>query len=335
MGRCILFQFFGITVAYPSIHGFHFSINIFAADKPSPPRNFRVTAFDKEFVDLKWEVPENNDGEPITGYLVERRGFTKTAFVLQGKTDAKTLNLKATGLIEGTQYMFRVFAINSIGQSEPAELKEPVTAEVPFDPPGPPVKLRAEEVTKASAMIRFEPPEQDGGPPVTGYYVEKEEDGKWTRVNRKAITVRELLLDDLGENSKYTVRVMAENDAGVGKPCAEIIFVATNELDVPGKPGQPEVVNITEASAELTWAAPKSDGGTHITNYVIERKKRGNAKWKVANVDEKVTETKYEVKGLQSGTEYEFRVTADNKIGPGPPSNPSKMVKYGELVLLI
>ena len=307
-------------------------LDCFAADKPSPPRNFQVTAFDKDFVDLKWEVPENDGGEPITGYLVERRDVTKTAFVQQGKTDAKTLNLKATKLIEGTQYMFRVFAINSIGQSEPAELKEPVTAKVPFDPPGPPVKLRAEELTKASAMIRFEPPEKDGGSPVTGYYVERQVDGKWTKVNRKAITVCELLLDDLKENSKYTVRVIAENAAGVGNPCAEITFVAKNEFDVPGKPGQPEVVNITEASAELTWAAPKSDGGTPITNYIIELKKKGDVKWKVANVDQKVTETKYEVKGLQKGAEYEFRVTAENKMGPGQPSDPSKMVKYGEFL---
>jgi len=80
-----------------------------------------VTAFDKDFVELKWEVPENDGGEPITGYLVERREVTKTAFVQQGKTDAKTLSLKATKLVEGTQYMFRVFAENSIGQSEPVQ----------------------------------------------------------------------------------------------------------------------------------------------------------------------------------------------------------------------
>jgi len=302
-----------------------------AVDIPSSTRNFRVAAFDKDFVDLKWEVPENDGGKPITGYRVERRSGMKTAFVQQGKTDAKTLKLKAIKLTEGTQYMFRVFAINSIGQSEPAELKEPVTTKVSFDPPGPPVKLRAEEVTEDSAMIRYEPPEDNGGSSVTGYYVEKEADGKWKKVNRKAITVPELLLDGLEENCKYSVRVMAENAVGVGKPCTEIIFVAKNELDEPGKPGQPEVVNITESSAVLTWTAPKSDGGTSITDYIIELKKKGDVKWKVANVDEKMKETKYEVKGLRKGAEYEFRVTAGNKVGHGEPSDPSEMAKHGEL----
>ena len=306
----------------------------FFVDKPSPPRNFQVTAFDKEFVDLKWDIPENDGGEPIAGYLIERRDETKRAFVHQGETDGKTLKLRATKLIEGTQYMFRVFAINSVGQSDPARLKEQVTAKVPFDPPGPPVKLTAEEVTKDSAMICFDPPEKDGGSPVTGYYVEKEVDGKWTKVNRKAITALELLLDDLDKNSKYTVRVMAENAAGVGKPCSEITFMTTNDVDVPGKPGQPEVLNITEASVELTWAAPKSFGGTPITNYITEVRQEGDVEWKVANVDEKVIETKYEVKGLQKGVEYEFRVTAENKMGPGQPSEPSEIVKCGKLVLL-
>ena len=288
-----------------------------------------MAAFDKEFVDLEWEIPETDNGEPITGYLVQRRDVTKSAFIQQGKTDAKTLNLRASKLIAGTQYMFRVFAINSIGQSAPAELKEPVTAKVPFDPPGPPVKLRAEEVTKASAMIRFESPEDDGGSPVTGYYVEKKLDGKWAKVNRMAITVLELLLDDLDENCKYKVRVIAENAAGVGKPCSEIIFVARNDFDVPGKPEQPQVLSITETSAELSWAAPKSDGRSPITNYIVELRRKRDTKWKVANSGEKVTETKYEVKRLQKGEEFEFRVTAKNNVGPGQPSDPSKIVKYG------
>jgi len=303
-------------------------------DKPSPPRNLEVAAFDKDFVELEWEIPETDNGEPITGYLVQRRDVTKSAFIQQGKTDAETLNLKASKLIEGTQYTFRVFAINSIGQSEPVELKRPVTAKLSFDPPGPPVKLRAEEVTKTSAMIRFEPPENDGESPVTGYSVEKKLDGKWTKVNRKAITVRELFLKELKEFSKHYVRVTAENAAGLGKPCSEIIFVTRNDFDVPGKTEQPEVLSISETSAELSWAAPKSDGRTHITNYIIEVRRKTDAKWKVANLSETVTETKYEVKGLQKEAEYEFRVTAENKMGPGQPSDSSKIVKYGWFCLI-
>ena len=294
-----------------------------------------MTAFDKEWVDLKWEVPESDGGEPITGYLIERRDVKKTAFVNQGNTDANTLNLKAIKLIEGTQYMFRVFAINSIGQSEPAELAEPVTAKVPFDPPGPPTNLRAEDLTKSTAVIRFGPPEQDGGSPVTGYYVEKNVDGKWVKVNKKAITTCELTLEELKENAKYSVRAMAENAAGVGQPCKEITFVAKSEFNVPGKPGQPEVTNVTEETADLTWSAPTSNGGSPITNYIVEMKKKSEPKWKVVNADAKLVDTSYTVKGLQKGAEYEFRITAENKVGPGQPSEPSKIAKHGERTKIV
>ena len=30
--------------------------------------------------------------------------------------------------------------------------------------------------------------------------------------------------------------------------------------------------------------------------------------------------TKYTVRGVKKGVEYEFRVTAENKVGAGPPS---------------
>jgi len=301
------------------------------SDKPSPPRNFHVTSFDKDFVDLKWEVPETDGGEPITEYLVEKRDVKKTAFVSQGKTNAETLNIKATKLIEGTRYMFRVFAVNSIGQSEPTELAEPVTAKVPFDPPGPPINVRAEDVSKSSAVIRFAPPESDGGSPVTGYYVEKRDNGKWTKVNRKAITVCELTLEDLKENIKCTVRVFAENAAGIGEPSQEVAFIVKSQFNVPGKPGQPEADMVSETSADLKWEIPSTDGGSPITNYIVEQRKIGDTKWKV--VEAKVTGTEFTVKDLLKGTEYEFRVIAENKVGQGEPSEPSKRVKYGKRLL--
>lgn len=306
------------------------SILIFDSDKPSPPRNLQVVSFGKDFVELKWDVPESDGGEQITGYLVERRDASKTAYIKQGTTDAKTLTIKATKLIEGTKLIFRVFAINSIDQSEPTELSEPVITKVPFNPPDSPINLRAEEVTKTSATIRWAPPENDGGSPVTGYFVERSTNGKWVKINRKSVAECELAMDDLKENVKYGIRVSAENAAGVGKPCNEISFVAKSEFDVPGKPGQPEVSNVMATTLLLTWTAPKTDGGTPITNYIVEMKRKGDVTWKIVNQAETLTDTKYAVKELQTEVDYEFRVTAENKVGKGEPSAPSKTARCGE-----
>ncbi len=49
----------------------------------------------------------------------------------------------------------------------------------------------------------------------------------------------------------------------------------------------------------------------------------------VASKGVTVPDSKWTVPGLQDGKEYEFRVTAENKAGQGPPSLPSKPAKHG------
>ncbi len=42
------------------------------ADKPSPPRNLRVTDVSKDYISLAWDVPEFDGGSPIKGYNIEK-----------------------------------------------------------------------------------------------------------------------------------------------------------------------------------------------------------------------------------------------------------------------
>jgi len=42
--------------------------------------------------------------------------------------------------------------------------------------------------------------------------------------------------------------------------------------DPPGKPGQPEVADYDKDRAEIKWTHPLNDGGSPITNYIIEKK---------------------------------------------------------------
>ena len=56
---------------------------------------------------------------------------------------------------------------------------------------------------------------------------------------------------------------------------------------------------------------------------------KGDKKWKHVNKDETVLDLTYTIPRLTEGKEYEFRVIAENKVGPGEPSAPCKPVKYG------
>jgi len=51
--------------------------------------------------------------------------------------------------------------------------------------------------------------------------------------------------------------------------------------DPPGKPGKPEVVDYDKDRAEIKWSHPKSDGGSPLTKYLVEKKMKGGAWEKV------------------------------------------------------
>ena len=140
-----------------------------------------------------------------------------------------------------------------------------------------------------------------------------------------------LEVDDLMERSECEFRVCAENEAGVGKPSETTgRFIAKNPFEVPGKPDAPIIEEITAEDAQVAWSPPKDDGGAEITGYNLEMRKAGDIKWKSAA---KVKDPKAKVDGLQEDVEYEFRVTAENKAGSGPPSAPTP-AKYGNKLFL-
>ena len=84
------------------------------------------------YITLLWDTPDEDGVAPITGYIIEKADAKRRAFATAGKTDDSTLEFKATKLYEGSDYLFKVFAENAVGMSEPATLPEPVTAKLPF-----------------------------------------------------------------------------------------------------------------------------------------------------------------------------------------------------------
>lgn len=94
-------------------------------------------------------------------------------------------------------------------------------------------------------------------------------------------------------------------------------------LDKPDAPGRPEAIDINKESVTLKWLPPDSDGGSAIFNYVVEMRVSGSSRWLPASQNIKVPDSSFIVRQLTKGTEYEFRVSAENKAGIGPPSPPS------------
>ena len=71
-----------------------------------------------------------------------------------------------------------------------------------------------------------------------------------------------------------------------------------------------------DGEVALTWQAPGDDGGSLITDYVVEYSADGGVTWAVFDDGVSVTPGAT-VTGLTNGTAYTFRVAALNDVGTG------------------
>lgn len=83
--------------------------------------------------------------------------------------------------------------------------------------------------------------------------------------------------------------------------------------DPPSPPRWLEVVSISRNNAELKWTAPERDGGSPVTNYIVEKRDVRRKGWQA--VDTTVKELIYTVTPLNDGSLYVFRVAAENAVG--------------------
>ncbi|MCX6388399.1 MAG: fibronectin type III domain-containing protein [Solirubrobacterales bacterium] len=76
-----------------------------------------------------------------------------------------------------------------------------------------------------------------------------------------------------------------------------------------------------DSSAEVSWTAPESDGGSVVTAYTVT-----SSPGSKTCATDSATSTSCVVDGLDNGTEYSFTVVATNSVGDGDVSVPSSSV---------
>ncbi|NPA76016.1 MAG: peptidase S53, partial [Euryarchaeota archaeon] len=83
---------------------------------PAAPRNLTVTS-GAGYVNLTWEVPENNGGANITAYKIYR-GTASGEEILIATVPATQLWYNDTSVSYGPTYYYYVDAVNSAGESD-------------------------------------------------------------------------------------------------------------------------------------------------------------------------------------------------------------------------
>ncbi|MDR1342243.1 MAG: YDG domain-containing protein, partial [Prevotellaceae bacterium] len=264
---------------------------------PSAPQGFTAKPGNAQ-VTLSWSAPISNGGSAVTKYKVQKDGGNWID-VTSGTT------YTFTGLTNGTEYAFKVRAVNAMGDGAESVEKKATPCTVPGVP-------RTFTATPGNAQVALSwlAPASDGGSAVTKYQVQVSS-GSWIDVTSGTTYTFTGLT-----NTLYTFKVRAFNAAGSG---AEVSATATPYV----VPGAPTSLAATPGNAQVTllWLAPASTGGSAITRYQVQV---DGDSWTNATTDG-ATYT-CTVTGLTNGTEYAFKIRAVNAAGNGAESGEKKAI---------
>ncbi|KAG7472123.1 hypothetical protein MATL_G00105240 [Megalops atlanticus] len=199
-----------------------------------------------------------------------------------------------------------------------------IVLDKPTPPQGP---VEVVESSASCIAIKWRPPKDDGGSPVKGYMLERQQIGRntWTKLG-EIPGVAAYRDTDVDHGRKYCYRIRAVSEEGVSE-MMETNDIMAGTKAYPGPPAAPKIVSAFKDCINLSWTPPTNTGGSRILGYHLEKRKKGSNIWSPVNpVNEPIQDKKYAVKDVVAGMSYEFRVAAVNISGAGEPSVPSDFV---------
>lgn len=186
--------------------------------------------------------------------------------------------------------------------------------------PNNPLNLTATP-SSTQAVLAWDVPSSDGGSAITDYIVQYKlsSAGSWTTFNDGTSTARTATVTGLTNGSNYDFRVAAVNSVGTGNNDTITAVPVAAAPTVASAVSFPRAsVNTTSHNVVLNWTAPASNGGSAITNYLIEAKLSSDSSWSTV-AHTAFTGTSFEIfNGLTDGATYDFRISPINAQGTGP-----------------
>ncbi|KFV53272.1 Cell adhesion molecule-related/down-regulated by oncogenes, partial [Tyto alba] len=227
-------------------------------------------------------------------------------------------------------------------------------------PPEAPIILSPPQTPKPDMYNLVWRPGRDGGLPINAYFVKyrKLDDsvsaaGSWHTVrvpgseNSSLYEVLMVARSAAGEGqpAMLTFRTSKERASSskntqapappVGIPKHPVVHEGTNNFGVvlpdlsrhsgvPEAPDRPTISTASESSVYVTWI-PRANGGSPITAFKVEYKRLGrNSDWLIAADNISPSKLSVEVRNLEPGEMYRFRVIAVNNYGESPRSAASR-----------
>ncbi|KAM8982392.1 myosin-binding protein C, slow-type isoform 2-T2 [Sarcophilus harrisii] len=213
------------------------------------------------------------------------------------------------------------------------------------DLPDPPLAPNVSDVGDDWCIMNWEPPANDGGSPILGYFIErkKKQSSRWMRLNFDLIKETTFEPKKMIEGVAYEVRIFAVNAIGISKP--SIPSKPFVPLAVTSPPTLLAVDSVTDTTVTMKWRPPDQIGAAGLDGYVLEycfegstsakeSDEKGEATydlsaedWIVANT-ELIDKTKFTITGLPTDARIFVRVKAVNAAGASEPKY------YGQPILV-
>ncbi|XP_055359555.1 receptor-type tyrosine-protein phosphatase S-like isoform X8 [Betta splendens] len=256
----------------------------------SPPRNVLAHIISENTVMVRWEEPEEPNGQ-VKGYRVyytmdPSRPINE--WQIHNVQDSMITTIQ--NLVTSETYTIQVLAFTSVGDGP---FSDPIHVKVLPGVPGQPGKFKVGKVTDTSIELTWEPAYTKEGivnyellyKPVKFGTLEKLTFGP-----RNAYTV-----EGLKANTEYSFSLAAISNKGIGAFTNELVQ-RTSQANVPRNFS----VNLaTKTSVLLTWEFPESSNPYRFTVEYNRQKMEVDARFKKAVIP-----------NLQPDTSYDFKITA-------------------------
>ncbi|XP_067116541.1 immunoglobulin-like and fibronectin type III domain-containing protein 1 [Osmerus mordax] len=125
----------------------------------------------------------------------------------------------------------------------------------------------------------------------------------------KSLSQSRLLLSKCPRKSSGEIKIKIKNECGTIEALSRLIV-----LDRPTPPLAPvDIIESSSSAVEFKWRPPKDDGGSPITNYLLERQQLGRNSWnKLGQIP---AEPKYRDTDVDHGRKYCYHIRAVTEEG--------------------
>lgn len=281
-------------------------------------------------IKLKWSHPHDTGGCADLHFVLEMRpppegvtgpicseGYWRTY-------EGRRTTCRISQLAPGTQYCFRLKAVNGVGDSDWSfTCKYATKLPVPCAPSGLHAVRDSSWGSDHGQSVRFEwlPPHYY--PPAhQGYTVEIEDVSNGQKYTAYQGCLPFCFVTGLNADWVYSARVRAENRFGPGEWCKPYEFCTMPAY--PCAPQHPTVADIKSTAAVVTWEPPQHGLGGLVNHYEVELLplsraaiRKSNKYWRLVY---EASDTAFELCGLSGGCAYRVKIHAVSGAGSGPPA---------------